>query len=251
MENNTITITAFKATDRPDLCARYAEEHRAILEEFGVSEVVKPNEDWMQSEDCIVILAEHDELGYVGGIRVQKGGPSTPLPMESSMGAHAQQFTLLLQKYQGDSGAEVCGLWNAHRFAGKGLPLVLSMAAVSVANQAGLCVLYCFVAHYTLRHALKVGFQIMEDFGDGGAISYPIPRIKSFAMVIPDAILLETAPERYRARIISLRCRPDQDSIEAPAGVPFGVRYRLRLPDNGAHQGIYADILRHYQQIRA
>lgn len=251
MEKNTITITAFKATDRPDLCARYAEEHRAILEDFGISEVVKPNEDWMRSEDCVVILAEHDELGYVGGIRVQRGGLGTPLPMESSMGTHAHQFTGLLRKYQDEPSAEVCGLWNAHRFAGKGLPLVLSMAAVSVANQAGLGVLYCFVAHYTLRHAVKVGFQIMEDFGDGGAISYPIPRIKSFAMVIPDTILLETAPERYRARIISLRCRPDQDSIEAPAGVPLGVRFRLRLPDNGARQEIYADILRHYKQIRA
>ncbi len=251
MEKNAITITAFKAVDRPDLCARYAEEHRAILEEFGVSEVVKPNEDWMHSEDCVVILAEHDELGYVGGIRVQKGGPGNPLPMESSMGIHAHQFIDLMAKDDQKPCAEVCGLWNAHRFAGKGLPLVLSMAAVSVANQAGLGVLYCFVAHYTLRHALKVGFQIMEDFGDGGAISYPIPRIKSFAMVIPDAIVLETAPERYRARIISLRCRPDQDRIEAPAGVPFGFRYRLRLSGDGARRDIYADILSHYQELRA
>lgn len=251
MENNTVTITAFRATDRPDLCARYAEEHRAVLREFGVSEVVRPDESWMHSPDSIVLIADHDELGIVGGIRIQRRRSDAPLPIEKAVGELAPELSMLMDAYDTMPSGEICGLWNANRFNGKGLPLILSMSAVSVANQASIGTLYCFVAHYTLRHALKVGFQIMEDFGDGGAITYPIPRIKSFAMVIPDTIVLDMAPDHYRARILSMRCRPVQECIEAPAGVSLGVRYRLGLEDDIEQQSVYADILRQYQKMRA
>lgn len=251
MENNTITITAFKAVERPDLCAQYAMEHGAVLHEFGVSDVVKPNVEWMHAADSIVLVAQHDELGMVGGIRIQHRHPHAPLPMELASGSLRAQLSSLMDKYSSEPSGEICGLWNAHRFAGKGLPLILSMAAVSLANQVGLRSLFCFVAHYTLRHALKVGFQIVEDFGDGGAITYPIPRIKSFAMVIPDTILLDLAPDHYRSRILSLRCRPVQECIEAPTGTPVGVRYKLRIDDDTEIQAFYAEILRQYQKLRA
>jgi hypothetical protein len=96
---------------------------------------------------------------------------------------------------------------------------------------------------------LKVGFQILENVGDGGAFNYPVPRIKSFAMIIPDTILLEGSPTAHRERIISLRCRPIQERVESPAGIPFPVRYVLHV-DTGRHDlSIYGRIaLEHLRQ---
>lgn len=224
-----VTIHAFRAIHNVELCTAYIREHRRVLEDFGVLQAVQPDHAWMKDPDCIVLLASHSELGLVGGIRIERAKPGSKLPMEKSIAPMDPMIAEAIAPFAAIGCGEICGLWNANRFAGHGVPLLLSMAAVSVAHQVGLNSLTCFVAHYTLRHALKVGFQILENVGDGGAFNYPVPRIKSFAMVIPDTILLEGAPTAFRERLISLRCRPIQERIEAPTGSPYPVRYVLHV----------------------
>jgi hypothetical protein len=250
ISNSVVTISAFRAAEHPQLCERYLAEHRKVLEDFGVLQVVKESDPWQLSND-VVLVAEHSELGLIGGIRIQRRTSARPLPLEKAIANIDPKITSAIDVYDEDDCGEICGLWNAHRFAGHGIPQLLSLAAISVANQTGIRTLFCFVAHYTLRHALKGGFIIMEQFGEGGALNYPIPQIKSFPMVIPDTILLEAAPAQYRQKLISLRCRPVQERIESPTGIPYGVRYQLLLGSAQFDPGIYSEIEREYQVQRA
>lgn len=237
-----ITIRAFRATADPELCEAYIREHRAVLEEFGVSSAVAPDNSWTTDPDCVVLIATHRELGLVGGIRIERAKPGRTLPSERTIAAFDPAITAVLDPFKAAGLGEICGLWNANRFAGHGVPLLLSAAAVSVAHEAGVRSLTCFVAHYTLRHALKVGFQILDTVGDGGAYNYPVPRIKSFAMILPDTILLDASPSTHRERIISLRCRPVQERIEAPTGTPYPVRYLLHIEGYSQDLTVYGRI---------
>lgn len=240
--NDLITIRSFRPQNDPASYRAYLEGHRNVLSDLGLLIVVKPNALEDPPADCVIVVAEHAELGMVGGIRIERASPTSKLPMQRALGNLEPRIDSVISELANEGCGEICGLWNSARFAGRGVPQLLSEAAVSLVHLLGMSHLVCFVAHYTLRHALKVGFQLMENLGDGGAFPYPVPRIRSFAMVIPDTVLLANAPDNWRQRILSLRCRPLQDRIEAPTGVPYAVRYRLQFDVDAAHRNIYQDI---------
>ncbi|MCB0765504.1 MAG: hypothetical protein KDB84_12400, partial [Flavobacteriales bacterium] len=129
--------------------------------------------------------------------------------------------------------------------AARGLPSLLAFAAVSLANQLGIRSMVCLVAHYTLRHALRVGFTVMGDVGEEGTFTYPIPSIKAIAMVIPDVITLTTAHIAQRQQLFSLRLRPAQLRIENVSGTDLMICYDLSLGgllvDLTTYQGIWRE----------
>lgn len=249
--NDLITIHAFRPQNDPIAYRSYLEGHHAVLADLGVLAVVKPKGPEEEPPDRIIVVAVHEELGMVGGIRIDSAGPGRQLPMQKALSALEPRVDGVIEQLTNEGCGEICGLWNSSRFAGRGVPLLLSEAAVSLVHQLGMRHLVCFVAHYTLRHALKVGFQLMDNLGEGGAFTYPIPRIKSFAMVIPDTVLLANAPQAWRKRILGLRCRPHQDRVEAPTGIPYGVRYRLQLDADPVRIGLYKNIAMEQASMRA
>jgi hypothetical protein len=249
--NDLITIRAFKPKEDPESYSAYLEGHRSVLTELGVLSVVKPGGQQEPPEDTVILVAEHHELGMVGGLRIERASASHRLPVQLALATLEPRIDEVIGDLTEHGCGEICGLWNTSRFAGRGVPQLLSEAAVSMVHHLGLRHLVCFVAHYTLRHALKVGFQLLDSLGDGGAFNYPIPRIKSFAMVITDTVLLSTAPSNWRTRILSLRCRPFQDRIEAPTGIPYAVRYRLCTTVGAQYQPLYQHIAQEQAAARA
>ncbi|MFN6115498.1 MAG: hypothetical protein ACK46G_08540 [Flavobacteriales bacterium] len=240
--NDLITIRAFRPEEDPESYNAYVEGHRSVLTEMGVLSVVKPGGLQEPPEGTVILVAEHNALGMVGGLRIERASSRHRLPIQQALVSLEPCIDEVIGDLTEDGCGEICGLWNTSRFAGRGVPLLLSEAAVSMVHHLGMRHLVCFVAHYTLRHALKVGFQLLDSLGDGGAFNYPIPRIKSFAMVIPDTVLLSTAPGNWRTRILSLRCRPFQDRIEAPTGIPYAVRYRLSTTVGAHYKPLYQHI---------
>jgi hypothetical protein len=225
----TLTIKAFKATDEPELCAEFLRGHRQVLEDFGIPNVSTNTEKWTTDPDTYVIVAISNVHGMVGGIRVEVSREGRPLPMHEALVKMDPAVHMALEELHHGSNAEVCGLWNANRYAARGIPTILAFAAVSLANQLGLKTMVCLVAHYTLRHALKAGFTIMEHLGDGGTFTYPIPSIKAIAMMIPDAIGMGTMLPPFRQQLLSLRLRPHQQRVQVLNGVPVTIDYHLRL----------------------
>ncbi len=243
-----LMFRAFRAVDEPETCAEFMREHRRVLEDFGITNVTTNTESWTTDPHTYVIVALSDKLGMVGGIRVQIAQKGAPLPMDLALRKMDPSITTCLDGLIGEGNAEVCGLWNANRFAARGLSSLLAFAAVSVANQLGVRSMVCLVAHYTLRHALKVGFTILEDLGDGGTFTYPIPSIKAIAMVIPDVITLGTAHIMQRQQLFSLRLRPAQVRIENVSGVDLMVCYDLCLGTHLIDMTAYRNIWRERSQ---
>jgi hypothetical protein len=223
----TIEIKAFRATERPDLCDEFLRQHRKVLEDFGITNVTTNNAYWTTDPTTIVIVAISSSQGMVGGIRIECDKGRRELPIRTALYDMDHRIDTALDALREKGNAEVCGLWNSNAYSAKGIPTILAFAAVAVASQVGLTSLVCLVAHYTLRHATKSGFTIMEDVGHEGTFTYPIPSIKAIAMVIPNVITLETAPALHRKELLSLRLRPKQDRIEVINGVATMLKYDL------------------------
>lgn len=241
----TLTFKAFRASDEPELCAEFLREHRKVLEDFGITNVTTNTAAWTKDPDTFVIVAISDRAGMVGGIRLEVDREGRHLPIHDALSRMDPNVHMALERLRHNGNAEVCGLWNANRYSAKGLPTLLAFAAVSLANQIGTRSLVCLVAHYTLRHALKAGFTIMEELGEGGTFTYPIPSIKAIAMVIPDAISLSAATSPYRHQLLSLRLRPEQRRTETLNGETTLLVYQLcigcKVLDMSAYRAIESD----------
>jgi len=243
IRRDRLWIRAFRPVDEPKLAAEYLLEHERVLTDIGVTPALASSNRWLSDPSVHLIVAMHDRLGMVAGIRVQPAGQSGPLPMEQAIAPLDSGIHGALRFLEEGGVAEICGLWNAHRFAGRGLPLLLSESAVALASQLNLRSMTCFVAHYTLRHARKVGFVPLEGIGDKGVFTYPIPSIRSIAMVIPDAFALTHASLRIRESIFSLRTRPVQSRLENPAGCALEVNYLLHADNQQLNLRVFGEIL--------
>lgn len=228
-----ITLKAFRAPDEPELCEEFLREHRRVLEDFGIQNVSTNTDAWTRDPNAFIIVALHETLGMVGGIRLQVAAPGATLPMEEAIGKmDARIHDELIGLLDGGNG-EVCSLWNANRYANKGVPVLLSQTVTAMASMVGVRHMVCLVAHYTQRHPRRNGFVVMEGVGEKGCFSYPIPSIKAIAMVNRDTIILPDATDQQRHLIFSIRLRPVQVRVETPASTPLEVHYDIRVAKGG------------------
>lgn len=224
-----VELYAFRASDDPALCAEFQMEHTKVLTDLGIPQTVLASTDWMRSPDVYVIVARHSTLGMVGGIRLHIDTGTMDLPMVETVEGMDPNIRNVLDTFRADGNGEVCGLWTANRYPGKGVAALLSQAVTSIANQVGIGRMVCFVAHYTRRYPARNGFIDMLEVGDKGYFDYPTPRIRTIAMINPDTILLQHASPEHRQLIYSLRMRPEQTRTEYNGGQTMEVRYALRI----------------------
>ena len=247
----TLTFKAFRAVDNPALCAEFLRQHRKVLEDFGITNVTTNNDTWTTDPHTYAIVAISSQHGMVGGIRVEVDRGERELPIESALFPMDHRISNAMDQLRDAGNAEVCGLWNSNKYASRGLPSMLAFAAVSLGNQIGVGSMVCLVAHYTLRHALKAGFVIIEGIGNEGTFTYPIPSIKAIAMVIPDVITLRSAPLEHRRQLMSLRIRPEQERLEVLGGVPTRCIYELCVDKKVLDLQAYVSILSMHLQYAA
>ncbi len=223
----TITIKAFKAVDDRVRCARYLLEHIKVLEDIGVASALKPDISWCTDPNVIVIVAEHIELGMVAGMRLHLRPGELGLPMERSLMTLEPSVPGRLAALIPEGRAEIAGLWNAHRFAGRGIPLLLISSGVALAGLLDVSALVCVAAEYVVPHTRRVGFTTLAHIGEAGLFHYPLEHMRSFAMVVMDLLTLEGADVRVRHRILSLRIQPAQRRSEEPKKRRLDVHYDL------------------------
>jgi hypothetical protein len=200
-----------------------------VLSDIGVTSVIKPSIEWCSDPDVVVVVAEHAQLGMVGGFRIQMDKHGSPLPMEKALIPIDVRICDELSNLRPNGNGELTALWNAHRFAGKGVPFLLMSTLVAAASQLPLKHLTILVSNYMSHYAVRNGFKPLKGIGAGGKFNYPIPGFESYAMVLNDLALLEHLSMEDRHRIVSLRIRPVQTRIEQPRGVQMEVNYDLRL----------------------
>jgi hypothetical protein len=233
MNHDQLTIRAFWAPDEPETCAQFLREHRKVLEDLGITSVMGRDPQWMRSKDCIVIVAEHDHLGLVGGVRIEIARtPSAMIPLINSIGHLDPNIRTIADRFSHSGLGEICGLWNAHRFARRGLPHVLGMVAIAVSTQVNLNNLVALMAKYTLKYALRLGFRIIDEVGQSGIFEYPRPGFLGIVCGTTETAAMAQSRPDLRARIISLRLRPEQEHLEDTGSTLLNIRYRLMLRGN-------------------
>lgn len=225
-----LIIKAFRATEDPERCARFIEEHRRVLTDIGVADVIPNDLSWTEDEATIVIVAEHPALGMVGGCRLQFADDKARLPFFQHLIPIEPDIVAKFGNIIQGACGELCGLWVAHRFAGHGLPWILTSAAISVSTQTDVGSFVCLSAEYSMEYACRNGFQRVTHIGNDGALPFPIPGIRSFPLVNTDPIGLRSATDRERYKQFSLRLTPDQRRVEQPKGATVEVQYMLKLP---------------------
>lgn len=224
-----ITIKAFKAPEEPALCDEFIREHRQVLADFGIPEAVAKDNSWTQDPLCYVIVALCEGHGMVGGLRLQMDHGGGRLPMADAVEPLDPAIIPELKSLAPYGNGEVCGLWNANRYANKGIPVLLSAAVTALSALVDARRMVCFVAQYTRKHPARNGFVDMVSVGDRGGFAYPIPKIRSLAMVNPDTVLLPHVTDEQRHLLYSLRLRPRQARLEMPANTPLLVDYQLHV----------------------
>lgn len=229
-EMERITIRAFRAVDDPASCTTYVQEHVRVLEDIGVFSALKPDLSWCSDPHVIVLVAEHPTLGMVAGIRLHEASPANILPMERSLAPLDPSVVGILDELLPHGNAEIAGLWNAHRFAGRGVPMLLMEACVAIASRIHVRTLVTFIAEYVAPYAAKTGFALMASLDSGAVFNYPVAGIRTYAMVLGDVLTMATAESAHRKRILSLRLRPHQLRPERPKTVDLNVQYRLLEP---------------------
>ncbi len=229
MSPEQITIRAFRAVDDKVRCARYLMEHLRVLDEIGVTSVVLPEIDWCLDPNVIVVVAEHPTLEMVAGMRLHLSPGISGLPMEKSLAKVDGSVPERIAGLGLGERAEIAGLWNAHRFAGRGVPLLLISTGVALAGQLGPDTLMCVAAEYVVPWTRRVGFSEISDLGQQGVFEYPLKDMRSHAMVIRDLTTLVDADARERHRILSLRLHPCQRRTEKPKGLALDVSYDVWL----------------------
>ena len=244
-----ITLRAFRAIQEPALAEEFLREHRKVLEDFGIANVTTNTETWLSDPNAYLIAAIHEDLGMVGGVRLQIAADGIPLPMEEALSKIDPLISETIDPLREHGVGEVCSLWNANRFSQKGVPVLLSQAVTAIATMVDVKRMVCLVATYTQKHPMRNGFLVMENVGDKGTFTYPIPTITAVAMFNPDTMLLPNASVEHRQFLYSLRLRPRQIRIECPAKTHFEISYDIQLNeqllDLHAYQSIVEARLRH------
>ncbi|MBK8614486.1 MAG: hypothetical protein IPN85_13615 [Flavobacteriales bacterium] len=223
-----IRIRAFRAVDDRASCIRYVYEHSRLLEEIGVSSALLHDDRWCTDERTVMVLAEHETLGIVGGLRLQHAAPERRLPVHVALGSRDTGIEKLVENAR-PGMAELCGLWNARRFAGRGVPWIMTSAAVAAAPRAGVHQLLCLAADYTMKYPLMNGFRVLSQVGEKGAFSYPIPGYTSYLLCHPDTSAMVAGDSTHFRRLNDLRRNTGITRLEVTNKVPLLVTYDLDM----------------------
>lgn len=206
-----IRLRAFRAIDDEESCVVFARGHAAVLEGFDLGNVSTNNIEWAKNPFVYVIMAygkEDNEL--LGGIRIQIAGGGFPLPVEEAVAHFDPKVIDLVKKYSDNGGtSELCGLWNNRSVAPKfGVTINLVIAGMALCSQLPVTSIFTIVASYTLKIALRMGFQIERNVGNNGEFIYPNSNFVARVLSM-NPKTLEHTYGMFKNKILDLRNNPN------------------------------------------
>jgi len=237
-----VKILAFRATDNPELCDKFIQGHRRVLEAIGVTKVTSSKNEWADNPSSFVILVESEEGDKVlGGARLQVADGKAPLPIEEAAGYMDDKVYELIEENRRSGIAEVCGLWNSMEVAGMGIgSIFLIRSALAISNQLGLSSMVALCSPYTTRIAGNYGFLVEKSVGIDGTFYYPKLDLLATVVIQKDAPGLSQASELETSRIFDLRNKPVQTADELARKqsiVTIDYNLDLKLPSPLDHKG--------------
>ena len=226
-----VKIRAFRATENYNLCEKFIEGHRRVLEAVGVTKVTSSKNEWAENPAAFVILVEtDDESKVLGGARLHASDGKSPLPLEEAAGYMDEKVYELVKSYRKNGTGEVCGLWNSMEVAGMGIgSIFLIRAALAISDQIGLDSMMALCSPYTTRIAGNYGFLVDKSVGIDGTFYYPKLDLLATIVIQKNAPLLTNASELETNRIFDLRKNPIQTTLEQARKQMVEIEYNLLL----------------------
>ena len=224
-------IRAYKSTEDPETCYRYIDEHRKVLEAYGVKQVTSASHDWLNDENTYVIIVESEDGEKIyGGGRIQVRSEQMKMPMEGAIAKKDERIYSYVDNMREKRIAEFCGLFNSKEVAGFGIgSIFLGRIGVAITSQIGVDHLLALCSPPTLRQCLRIGFEIIRDLGNNGTFYYPKEGLIATAIIVNDLAGLPLAHEEERDRIFNLREQPVQFAVEKGPKGEIALHYNLDM----------------------
>lgn len=224
-----VKFRIFRAIEDPASCLLYLEGHRRVLEDHGFSNLTTNNETWFKHPNVYCILAESDDEAkdVLGGIRLELLNDDYELPMVVALKNIDHRVVEMVDSDARMTTAEMCGLWNSKKVAGKKVSLLLGRAAVAFSTHIGLKQIYIFVAKYTLNYSKRLGFKIITSIGEDGNFRYPNKFFIAHVLKNTDLISLNGANDRDKDRIHWIRENWGVSCVETEEETKIMARYIL------------------------
>lgn len=228
-----LRIRAFRAIDDVETCELFAEGHKNVLLEFGITKVTTSNKSWFNNPDVYVMVIEGENGNEVyGGARIHIANNTFSLPIEDAIKIVDEKVIDLINSYKLKRTGELCGLWNSKYISGRGLSQVLTKVGVSLAIQLGLNSLFVLCAPYTVKMCIAAGFKIENSIGDFGKFNYPKLDLVATALKVEDLSNLNSAEPQYYKDILSMANYPNQDIKHVGENFVFDINLKLELKIN-------------------
>jgi hypothetical protein len=165
----------------------------------------------------------------LGGARIQVADEALLLPIVDAVGKVDTKIKDVIKRHGGLKVAEACGLWNSREVAGLGYSFFMLRAAIALAYQLKVNILYALAAPVTVQMCLNAGFIIEKTLGKDGFFNYPKLDLVATAMLIDDLKELKAATNNDREHILKLIEEPDQlMTATGPKGDTL-IDYRLSI----------------------
>ena len=227
---NSVVFRAFRAVDEPDTCLKFIEGHRKVLESYGITMITSNNVAWINHHNTYVIIVESvDDCRKLGGVKVQVADNQLSLPIVDAVSKIDPKIVQVIDLHSNGKIAEACGMWNSREIAGLGYSYFLLRAAVALATQIGVSVLYALAAPVTVNMCLNVGFYIDRRLGNNGYFDYPKLDLVATAMVIDDLEALNGANTYDKSHIDKLVVNPVQVALETGSKDEIVIDYRIKI----------------------
>lgn len=225
-----LKIRAFRALDDQERCERFAQGHRNVLLEYGITKVTTSNTSWFHNPDVYVVTVESEDGSKIfGGERIHKANDYAPLPMEDAISVVDKRVYDVIANYKSAGTGELCGLWNSRVVAGRGFSQLLTKIGVSLARQISLSSLFVFCAPYTVDMCKKAGFKVETGLGNEGKFNYPKLDLVATALKIHDIRDLSSGDAEFVKQIDQLTEHPSQIFNEVNDRANFEVDLELDL----------------------
>ncbi|HWY10031.1 MAG TPA: hypothetical protein VN026_01840 [Bacteroidia bacterium] len=223
-----IYIRAYRATDEPLTCKEYIKGHVQVLKDYGIESITSNTNSWVSNPNMYCFIATDEDGELVGGIRIQVADGIHSLPVEEAVGKMDPGIYELVRDYAINGGVgELCGLWNSNKVKGIGVSVILVRAAISSINQLKFQTLTGICAGYSLKMFQNVGFVINQELGDHGNFIYPNENYLAHVVGILNGITLSTAALYDKEKMLHLRSKPIQFTLEKGSKCNFEVGYDL------------------------
>lgn len=226
-----LTIRAFRAIDDEATCRRFMECHARVLTDYGITSISTNNSTWMHSPSVYGVVVENEDGEMVGGARLHLTSKTEMLPVESAIGQQHPEISDIIYLCPIGTAGEACGFWSARKVANLGVSVLLAKTIAAICSQVAVRSVFCFCGRHTSYIAKLMGSALEESVGDKGAFAYPTPQFHSYFFHNPDIIDLPLADETNRQRILDLRLRPNQKSVETITKHPVEILYNLEIPN--------------------